>query len=278
LKDLDTEFWSDCWEKARKSSSLYNQGYDESRWQDFWNQYAGTYLKLNRLLMEKNQKTVWRWVDEGLLSGESRVLDIGCGPGTYAIPLARVSKEIVCLDTAPVMLEALEEAASENGLYNLETVNRHWEEVDYEREFDFVIASKSPAVYNFETLQKMNKVSRRYCLLLSYRKFQTPMREMLWQKLKQEKLKSSAFDIVYPFNILYNEGYNPEIRFFPEAYVFKEDAAVIKNNFKAYFRIFGCVGNDVEKVIEETVDSLSTEGRYSENVKNTITTMRWDVS
>lgn len=280
MKEIDAHahFWADCWETARKSSSLYNHGYDESRWQDFWNQYSGTYIKINRVLMEKNQDTVRRWVDEGLINSDSRVLDIGCGPGTYAIPLARAVKEVVCLDTAPAMLEALRETAAAKSLNNIVAVNGHWEEVGYEKEFDFVIAAKSPAVYNYETLYKMNFVSRRYCLLLSYRKYRSQLRELLWEKLKGEKLKNSAFDIVYPFNILYKEGYNPEVRFFSEEYRVTEEANVIKENFKTYFRIFGCEGPDTVRIIEETVDSFSQGGMFTEKAEATITTMWWDVS
>jgi SAM-dependent methyltransferase len=41
----------------------------------------------------------------------SRVLDLGCGPGSLAVPLARLAGEVVGLDPEPAMLEAAAERA-----------------------------------------------------------------------------------------------------------------------------------------------------------------------
>lgn len=46
----------------------------------------------------------------------TRALDLGCGPGTVAVPLARLVGEVVALDPEPAMLEAARERAAREGV------------------------------------------------------------------------------------------------------------------------------------------------------------------
>ncbi len=74
-----------------------------------------------------------------------RVLDIGCGPGTTTIPLARIVKSVTALDTSEGMLSKLRRRASEEGIGNIKCVRRFWREaepgVDIDDKYDIVVAS-----------------------------------------------------------------------------------------------------------------------------------------
>ncbi|MEW5919699.1 MAG: methyltransferase domain-containing protein [Bacillota bacterium] len=275
LELFDGAFWADAWARARQKSSLYREGYDESSWNAFWNQYAGTYLKVNQALEEHLRTLVSSWREEGLVGPSSRVLDIGCGPGAYALPLAREVREVVALDTAPQMLETLAQAARQQELSNVVPFQGHWEKVNFDREFDLVLAAISPAIYNYETLMKMNEASRGSCILISYRHYHAPLREILWQKLMKEKLISRAFEITYPFNILYQEGFNPNLRFMEQDYCYTEKTAVIRDNFRAYFRIFGKDENSVDRTLDEIFNGSAQDGEITEKVSSCLAVMWW---
>lgn len=270
-----SSFWSNAWILARKKSRLYREGYDEASWNAFWNQYVGTYLKVNQALEEHLRALVFSWIEEGLVGSSSRVLDIGCGPGTYALPLARVAREVVALDTAPQMLETLSHAARQQGLGNLVPSQGHWEKIRFDREFDLVLAAKSPAVYNYETLMKMNDSSRGSCILITYRNYHAPLREMLWQKLMKDKLENQAFEITYPFNILYQEGFNPNLRFIKQDYCYTEKTAVIQENFRSYFRIFGKDESSVDSALDEIFSVSAQNGEITEQVSSSLAVMWW---
>lgn len=77
------------------------------------------------------------------LDGTGRLLDLGCGPGTIAIPLASRVAEVIAVDNDPAMLEELSHAAPANvvaveaaaedvdgrfGTFRLVTIGRaiHW--------------------------------------------------------------------------------------------------------------------------------------------------------
>ncbi|MFA5460952.1 MAG: methyltransferase domain-containing protein, partial [Sulfurimonas sp.] len=52
------------------------------------------------------------------ISKNDTVLDIGCGPGTLAIPLAKMVKEVIAIDFSAQMLEELEAYAAREGITN----------------------------------------------------------------------------------------------------------------------------------------------------------------
>jgi SAM-dependent methyltransferase len=102
--------------------------------------------------------------------GES-VLDVGCGSGALALPLARAGHDVVALDFSAGMLEALRERASEGGLRNVRTIHAGWDD-DWRAAgvggADVVIASRSLDVRDLRAaLQKLDAFARRrVCITL----------------------------------------------------------------------------------------------------------------
>jgi SAM-dependent methyltransferase len=279
MTEISSDFWAAAWEKSRQKASLYRGNYDERDWTAFWDQYVSTYHKINNLLLDDLSRMVAFWVEEGLVNSHSQVLDIGCGPGTYALPLAEVAKEVTALDTSGKMLENLNEEAGKRGLRNIVPMQINWEKANFDKEFDLVLAASSPAVYNYNTLMKMNSVSRGYCLLLHYARGRlSPLRHLLWREVMGEELQGSAFDISFPFNILYAEGFNPNMKFFPQGYSYSERATVVMENFRAYFNIFGRIGPEVERILEKVIRSQAKEGLITEKVSYNLAVMWWKAS
>jgi SAM-dependent methyltransferase len=58
-----------------------------------------------------------RWIDEELLKrGPSRILDLGCGPGLYALSLARLGHAVFGVDFSPASIRYARDRAAESGL------------------------------------------------------------------------------------------------------------------------------------------------------------------
>ena len=58
------------------------------------------------------------------------VLDVGCGPGRFALALARHAREVVALDWSPAMVAIVAARARRAGMANVRCVAGRWEEVD----------------------------------------------------------------------------------------------------------------------------------------------------
>lgn len=63
---------------------------------------------------------------------DSTVLDVGCGPGRFALALAPGVLRVVGVDPSPVMLTLLRRQARREGLANVTTVAGRWQDVDVE--------------------------------------------------------------------------------------------------------------------------------------------------
>lgn len=70
----------------------------------------------------------------------STVLDVGCGPGRFALALAPRVKEVVAVDSSPAMVDIVSRRAKRDGLANLRCVAGAWEDVEVEPA-DLVICS-----------------------------------------------------------------------------------------------------------------------------------------
>jgi SAM-dependent methyltransferase len=102
--------------------------------------------------------------------GES-VLDVGCGSGALALPLARAGHDVVALDFSAGMLDVLRRRAAEEGLPNVRTIHAAWDE-DWRAAgvggADLVIASRSLDVRDLRAaLEKLDSFAgRRVCVTL----------------------------------------------------------------------------------------------------------------
>jgi len=95
------------------------------------------------------------------------VLDIGCGPGTLAIPLARRVRKVIAVDYSPQMLAQLNTYAEREGITNIETRCLSWED-DWSAlpKADIAVASRSLEVADIEAaLEKMTQAARKACYL-----------------------------------------------------------------------------------------------------------------
>jgi len=63
------------------------------------------------------------------LDDAARVLDLGCGPGTLAIPLSRTAGEVTALDVDPDMLAEARRLATEQGRTNIRWLQRPAEQI-----------------------------------------------------------------------------------------------------------------------------------------------------
>ncbi|MHB8119300.1 MAG: class I SAM-dependent methyltransferase [Methanothrix sp.] len=161
-------------------------------------------------------KTVW----ETDITPLSRVLDIGAGPGTLAIPFAEKAARVTAVEPAEGMCSVMQENMAEFGVKNISIVQKRWEDVNVEKDleppYDVVIASFSLGMQDIRAaIEKMMQASSRYVYLYH---FAGPTSwDLQWQEL-WPKLHGRAYqpgpkcDVLY--NVLYQMGIYPHIRTF----------------------------------------------------------------
>jgi len=155
---------------------------------------------------------------EGLpLKADSKVLDIGAGPGTLAVPLAAHVASVTAVEPAAGMAEVMNEHARKKGVTNLSIVRKRWEDVDSKKDldgpYDLVIARHSLGMPNIrDAIKAMCEASSEWVYLFWFAGSTGWERAMidLWPKLHGREYRSGPkADILY--NVLYSMGIYPNV-------------------------------------------------------------------
>lgn len=153
--------WDDLWRQQLQAASFRTLGADR------WN--AGA-VGWGRAMNESfNNNYVDNLLAKMDLSPDITVLDVGCGSGRMAIPLAKRVRHVTALDQAPAMLELTKQNAEAEAVQNLNTVRMDWTRarigIDVELH-DIVLSSSSALMLELrEFLTRMDQAARKCCYL-----------------------------------------------------------------------------------------------------------------
>jgi len=278
IDPLDPLFWSQEWEKTVKTSSLSRKNTSPDRWTEYWSHISksyGTRIQCESKIVDEIVRIL---LFEKMLTKESEVLDIGCGPGTFAMPFARFVNHVLALDPAIKMIDTLREEAQRQGLSNISLLCQRWEDSLFLKEFDFAFASFSPAICNAESLLKMHQASRKHCCLITSSNAENfRVRNELWERILGEPFHSSTFHIVYPFNYLYASGFRPQIRFLKNEVCYEEPVDVVIDRYEHYFRMFIGLNASTQRIIRQYFEDLADEGIVKTHEEKAFAIMWWAV-
>ncbi len=189
-----------------RSNALAQKGWQEKSPAD-WDKKACSFSSRN-----KSTEYVDLILSHLPLRSSFTVLDIGSGPGTLALPLARKVKSVTAIDFSHGMLNVIDELACREKIDNIKTVQCAWED-DWQQKglqpHDIAIASRSMGVKDLKTaLGKINSYGSRY-VFLTDRVGATPFEERAFAALGREF--SPGPDYIYTINMLYSLGIHPNV-------------------------------------------------------------------
>ncbi len=273
----NAQFWANAWAEYRQAGNKRRP--DPKAWVEFWNHFSQSYAKHNDDNKQTHQDIIDNLISQGAIQAGDTLLDIGCGPGTYALPLADRGVKVTGLDTAAQMLSTLQSKAAQADLSAMITTwQADWSDLPEEPAYDVAYASKSPAINDYNSLMKMTKVARKTCCLIGFAgKHDLELRRLLWEKLLNEPYPAPSFDIIYPLNILYQEGYRPNLTFYSYSHAEQEPLAYLIEHYTRYFAMFGVSGPDVEASIRSFLQERTVDGYCAEKYATTIGVMWWKV-
>jgi ubiquinone/menaquinone biosynthesis C-methylase UbiE len=70
---------------------------------------------LSAQIYQYRRSLALRWLQRLQLPADSRILDVGCGSGCTAVPLAQLGYNVVAMDRVPAMLQLTQENAERSG-------------------------------------------------------------------------------------------------------------------------------------------------------------------
>ena len=158
---LQEDYWREAWRGFRRNSFLKSsQEASPKAWQRFYGQVSDKYLQLWGYGGELGSRVTDLLVSRGLAGAGKLVLDVGCGPGTMALPLARAGSRVIALDWSPAMLDSLERKALAAGVPQPRTVCACWDDYISDEPSDLALAAFFPDAFSVSGLERLETHSR----------------------------------------------------------------------------------------------------------------------
>lgn len=145
------------------------------------------------------------------------VLDMGCGGGTLALPLALKVREITAVDFSDKMLVMLKDEIQRRDTGNIKTVKASWDD-DWAKKgiglYDVAVASRSLSVDDLEdAITKLNNASTKR-VYISTIVGDGPYDRSIYEAVGRDLVP--AVDYIYLYNLLYQMGIHANISFIHE--------------------------------------------------------------
>jgi len=243
IQDLD---WNLLWQQARKKKT------SPSRESADWDKKAASFARrttgsvyTKKFLALLNPRPEWS------------ILDIGCGPGTLALPLATCCRQVTALDFSGNMLTILKKRVSQQNLKNISTHQVSWQD-DWKQHgikpHDVAIASRSLAVPNLKKalIRLSSYGTRKICITdrVKHGPFDPDAFTAIGRPL------NTGPDYIYTVNLLYQMGYLPTVN-----YIHLEETlhyASFSEAIEGYTWMFRDLNAGEEKRLKKYVQSITT--------------------
>ena len=245
--------WNEIWKQRQKLHESSKIADDPSH---NWNnpENANRYDKNAKSEYDDRVRTTIASLE---ITPDSRVLDIGAGPGTLAIPLAPRVLEVTAVEPGAGMVEILRQHAQRDGIRNITCVQKTWEDVNLSRDlktpYDVVIASLSLTMYDIrEALEKMDDAASGSVHLFWFvdMPFWERMYADLWEPLHGLPYHPGPkADCL--FGVLYQMGIYADVTMLPLS---KEYRFGNRDGMTAFFRKrFGAKTPEQERIVDDYV-------------------------
>ena len=257
--------WEQLWIETRENPILseYYKSVKDHGVEEFWDRDARGYSDSVKGDDYEYGRPIIDAI-KGIIKPDFDVLDVGAGPGTLAIPLAKKVKHVTALDASKEMLRVIEEIAAVRGIENIETINKTWQEVDDAKimeRFDLVISSNVVSLFEDvgDQLMRMHAASRKYCCVVLYADATDSHSSRLRNRITDEEY-DIGIDYIYIYNILHSKGIYANVNIIALNSVIEKPV----NDAIAYHG--GLLGMEitpkVKKIIEDYVLENTVNGVY----------------
>lgn len=285
--EIKPEYWIKAWEEARERNVSKKKVIRSSAEMiDYWNHFASKYAQVpyQNAKNPRVQKVIEILMAEGYLIPDSDLLDIGCGPGNFSLPLAEVCRSVTALDGASEMCRQLQGKVDLLGRNNIKIMHRLWEEIDLDREqmvnkYDLVFASMTDAVSDYPTLEAMNHASKKNCCLVFWAENgKNRACSELWELIfKETDTGYGMASVIYPFNLLYSLGYFPSIRFINSEWSTEEPVEEAFESLTRFFWLYTDITPYIKDVITRYVIENAEDGVFMRKTEARLGVVTWKI-
>lgn len=150
---------------------------------------------------------------------DKTVLDVGFGAGRYLKLLADEGAKLSGVELSGQMMEYAKKHCRENDIdvEKMELLNLAWEDVDLDElswraGFDLVFAAMSPVLSSYRSIEKLIAASKHGVFFSTHVLIEEDIMSRVYKDIKGEDYKEVKNRFIYLLNILYLDGYFPNVK------------------------------------------------------------------
>ncbi|XPV77018.1 MAG: class I SAM-dependent methyltransferase [Desulfovibrio sp.] len=262
--------WGREWARAYAQSSLVMRKAQEP---SYWEKRAKRFSTINNGAEGRAQALM----DIIGVTDQTSIIDIGCGPGNLAVPLAQNVGTVTALDPAKAMLEKLVCKAEECNVTNITTINKGWEDAVLDGDIvshDIVLSSYALIMKDIsKALAAMNDTAAQTVCLFWFAGRENFGYARAWKEMYGEDYVGGP-DHILLLNVLNELGIYPNVTILPQ---------VVEITYKDFDDAVACYAQDLYATTEEHMDiirktlteELDMSGEYPVNRRNVRSAMIW---
>ncbi|MDR1604504.1 MAG: class I SAM-dependent methyltransferase [Gracilibacteraceae bacterium] len=280
MENPNLDYFLRRWAERKKPAALSGR--------ELWNKKSDSWVRnfdrpngesKNRRRLASVAAHLRQW---GQLRPIHRVVDIGCGPGFYVTEFARTAGHVLGVDISDRMLDYAQAHARQEGVENVS-----WQIADFpgqvdiaalgwEKSFDLVFTSTTPAFAGPEALRQVHRMSRGYCFHTGWISRSNSLISELTRRLRGEAPEAGEpGESTYAlFNILWLMGCQPAINYYREE---SEDLVAVTPERVEYYaeRVLGASDAEAGAAVRKELGKMAAEGDLRERLEAVFAWTLW---
>ncbi|MBU4278699.1 MAG: class I SAM-dependent methyltransferase [Proteobacteria bacterium] len=275
---LREDFWRDAWRGLRRDSFLKaSQEASPQAWHQFYSRVSGIYGDLWGYDGELGRRVADLLISHGLAGPGKTVLDVGCGPGTLTLPLAKAGSRVIALDWSRDMLDSLQDQAAIMDGPAPVTVCLPWQEYEPPRPQDLVLASFFPDAFSAAGLTRLESWSRgKVALVMGAGKEAFAFRKDMWSQVLEVPFHDGGFHLTCAMGWLLAAGRRPVLSQLSWPATLDQPLEKVVEFYCTYFAIFGKQGPQVEGRIREVLENWRQGDRLRADGEVNLCVLWWE--
>lgn len=256
-------FWEKTWRTLGQSFLADHQKRYPERWHQFYETKGPWMRKISGQNKGQADHIVEILIAQELLLPEGSAIDLGCGNGWLALPMASKGIRVIAVDTSAAMLTELKHSARKLKDRVIETRHSCWKELKLEQPFDLALAACFPPVLSPDGIMGMERLGKKCALLLPGNDPGPPWTRNLWSTLFDKNPYSGSRQLQTATNYLISAHKNPGL--IPVKVPYSVDISFnrILDFYMAYFSMFDKSGPEIREKIEKELLVFACNGRVT---------------